>query len=84
MVLSGLTWVCALVYIDDIIVYSRTFNQHLNDLNHVFQRLREANMFVKPSKSHLCKAELPFLGTMLLLDTACCVQRQHSARPQQN
>ncbi len=68
MVLAGLTWVCALVYIDDIIVYSCMFEQHLLDMSQVFQRLREANMYVKPSKCHLCKAQLPFLGHIVSND----------------
>lgn len=62
LVLSGLTWVCTLVYMDDIIVYSPTFEQHLLDMDKVFERLRDANMFIKPSKCFMCKERLPFLG----------------------
>lgn len=49
-ILAGLNWVNCLVYIDDILVYSRTFENHLHDLREVFDRLKEANMLLKPSK----------------------------------
>ncbi len=38
---------CA-VYIDDLIIYSETFEQHLLHLEKVFQRFREANLKLKP------------------------------------
>jgi hypothetical protein len=34
--LKGLTWECCLVYLDDIIIFSKTFNNHLCDLQFVF------------------------------------------------
>ena len=49
-VLKGLNWKFVLCYIDDILVYSPDFNTHLQHLNQVFDRLREANLTLKPSK----------------------------------
>lgn len=43
-VLHSLNYKIALCYIDDIVVFSPTFDQHLKDLRDVFQRLREANI----------------------------------------
>src|SRR5690606_6055028 len=60
-----LTWQCCLVYIDDIIVFSPTFERHLDDLERVFTRIREANMFIKLKKCHFCRRELPFLGHLI-------------------
>jgi hypothetical protein len=37
-VLSGLTWKTCLVYRDDIIIFSRTFDSHLANLREVFER----------------------------------------------
>ena len=43
MVLRGITWKHCLVYIDDIIVWSDNFEKHLQHLNLVFDRLRQAH-----------------------------------------
>jgi hypothetical protein len=39
-VLAGLTCKECLVYLDDIIIYARTFEEHVERLKHVFERLR--------------------------------------------
>ena len=44
LTLSGLRWQCCIVYIDDIVVYSRSFEVHLRDLALIFQRLRQAGL----------------------------------------
>lgn len=41
VVLSGLQWTTCLVYLDDIIVMGRTFEDHLSNLEGVFARIRE-------------------------------------------
>ncbi|CAF5195616.1 unnamed protein product, partial [Rotaria magnacalcarata] len=62
IVLAGLKWQCCLVYIDDIIVYSPNFEQHLLDLEKVFLALREANLTLKASKCCFCRKEMKYLG----------------------
>ena len=61
-VLAGLKWQCCLVYIDDIIIYSRTFDQHLKDMRLVFDRLKGKGLKLKPNKCKLCCNEVKFLG----------------------
>ena len=50
MVMRGLTWASVLVYIDDIVVYGRSFDELKERLEQVFLRLRQANLKLKPSK----------------------------------
>ena len=50
MVLGNLDLQCALVYIDDFNDYSKTFDQHMQDLHEVFQRLIKVDLKLKPQK----------------------------------
>jgi hypothetical protein len=50
------------VYLDDKIVYSLTFEQHLERLAAVFNRLSVANLKVKASKCQLFRDEVHFFG----------------------
>jgi len=50
MVLAGLAWQTCLVYIDDIIVVRKTFDEHLRNVAQVLGKLREAGLKFKPSK----------------------------------
>ncbi|KAK3508128.1 hypothetical protein QTP70_015177 [Hemibagrus guttatus] len=54
-------WSCA-VYLDDIVVASPTFKQHLNDLREVLSRLKSAGLTIKLAKCQFCRSELTFLG----------------------
>ena len=65
IVLAGLKWQCCLVYIDDVIIYSPTFEQHLIDLEKVFQTLKEANLTLKASKCCFCRREMKYLGHVI-------------------
>ena len=49
LVLAGLTWDICLVYIDDVIVFSSSFEEHARRLEVVLQRLRAAHLKLKPS-----------------------------------
>lgn len=62
MVLAGLQWTNCLVYLDDVIVVGRTFEEHLQNLQDVFARLGAAVLKLQPKKCHLCSPEVEFLG----------------------
>jgi hypothetical protein len=68
IVLAGLKWQCCLVYLDDIIVYSSTFEQHLQDLQKVFSALADANLTLKSSKCNFCRREMAYLGHIITSD----------------
>jgi transposase InsO family protein len=65
IVLAGLKWQCCLVYIDDVVIYSPTFEQHLIDLENVFQALKSANLTLKTSKCQFCRREMKYLGHVI-------------------
>src|SRR5215475_16147914 len=52
----------AIVYIDDIMIYSRTFEKHIEHLKKIFQCLQEANLMVKFRKCKFCVPNIEFLG----------------------
>ena len=58
-VLLGLEWKSCYIYLDDILVASRTFEEHLG---HVVSRFRDANLRLKPQKCGLLRKEVSFLG----------------------
>ena len=62
LVLAGLNWVECMVYIDDIIIYSETWEEHLERVEHVLQRLREFNVVAKLDKCQFGRSNLPYLG----------------------
>ena len=56
-------YVCA--YIDDVICYSNTFEQHLGHLREVLGRFRKANLKLHPRKCHFAVKKVTFLGHVL-------------------
>ena len=62
ILLAGIQWHDCLVYLDDIIVLGRTYDEHLQNLIKVFNRLRDANLKVQLKKCSFCKKEVKFLG----------------------
>ena len=62
LVLSGLQWQICMVYLDDVTVYSKSFDKHLENLNAVFDRFRNEGLKLKPKKCQFCKPEVLYLG----------------------
>ena len=53
------------MYLDDIMVYSKTFDEHLDRLQEVFGRLGEAGLKLKPNKCQLFRHSVPYLGHVI-------------------
>jgi len=51
-----------MAYIDDIVIHSPTWEQHLEDLERTFKKLRDAGLTVKKRKCHFAGATVSFLG----------------------
>ena len=51
-----------LIYLDDIIIFSTTFEEHLERLQAVFARLQDHNLKLKPVKCKLFRRKVSYLG----------------------
>jgi hypothetical protein len=51
-----------LIYLDDILIYSRTIDQHKALLDKVFAKLAENKLYIKESKCALFLESVEFLG----------------------
>ena len=54
-----------LCYLDDILIYSATFDEHLKHLTEVFQRLKDAKLKLNPPKCHFGLDKILYLGHVL-------------------
>ena len=61
-VLVGLPTTVALLYLDDILVPGKSFEQQVKNLRSVFARLRVANLKLNPDKCCLLRKEAKYLG----------------------
>lgn len=52
----------AAAYLDDLIIFSDTQENHLQHLTIILQQLRKANLIVKPQKCQLDMTECIYLG----------------------
>ena len=67
-VFGGMKYQCLVYFIDDILIFSNSYDEHLRDIARVFQRLRNANLRVKLSKCSFFTKEVKFLGWMVTAD----------------
>ena len=68
VVLAGLSYEICLVYLDDIIIFSTDIDTHLIRLRTIFERLRQSNLKLKPSKCSLLRQKVCFLGYIVSKD----------------
>ena len=57
-----------LIFIDDILIFSKTFEEHLARLQSVFGRLEQHNLKLKPSKCEFFKSAVSYLGHIVSED----------------
>ena len=61
-VLRGLNWKTCLVYLDDIIIIGKTFDEHLENLRGVLQRIQAAGLKLNSQKCCLFMDSVKYLG----------------------
>jgi hypothetical protein len=62
LVLGRLLWTRCMAYLDDVLVYSATWEQHLFDLGLVLAKLLHANLKLKPTKCSFASNRMDYLG----------------------
>jgi hypothetical protein len=61
-VYKKIAWKFVVVYLDDTIVYSKIFDEHLTHLAEIFTRIRQARLHLNLEKCTFWMQSLPFLG----------------------
>ena len=61
-ILGPARWKYALAYIDDVIIYSNTFEQHVSHLNEICDILKRARFRLNPTKCEIVQTQTDYLG----------------------
>ena len=67
-VLASLIGKCVMVYIDDIVIYSKNMDDHLAHIQLVFDCLRKAGLRLKPTKCFFGLPSVKLLGYIVNKD----------------
>ena len=61
-VLNGFLWICCFTYLNDILTFSTSFEDHIKHLEQILTRLRDHNLILQPSKCFFCRPTFEILG----------------------
>ena len=64
-VLKGLQWQTLLLYLDDIIIFFKEFESHLELLGEACQRFHSARLKLRPEKCQLFQREVHYLSHVI-------------------
>ena len=67
-VLSGLQGIELFVYMDDIVIYADSLEEHTRKLRTLFKRLERANLTLQPEKCSFLRKEVGYLGHIISRD----------------
>jgi len=56
---------CCIVYLDDVLIYSNTLQQHQIDVNNILEAIRKSGMKVKPSKCGFQQSKTEYFGFII-------------------
>ena len=66
-VLTGLNHF-AFTYLDDVLIFSKSWEEHLPHVNTIFNRFKTAGLKIKLSKCQFFKTQLHYLGHKISAD----------------
>ena len=66
--LGGLRDLKCIAYLDNILIYGQTFEEHLENLETVSKRLKEKGIKLNAKKCHFFKREVKYLGCLISKD----------------
>lgn len=78
-VLKGLQWVSCLVYLDDIVIFAKSFDEMMSRLQEILDCLRGAGLKLKPSKCFLFQKQVAYLGHVVGRDGISCDEAKVTA-----
>ena len=55
-------WLLCLVYLDDILIFSRDFDEHIERIKIIFEKIKQSGLKLAPSKGDFFLPEVSFLG----------------------
>ena len=61
-ILAPYLWIFCLVYIDDIVIYSKTYKEHIEHLDKILEAIENAGITLSPVKCHLFYSSILLLG----------------------
>lgn len=61
-ILAPFLWIFALVYIDDIVIFSKSFKEHCRHIETILEAIKLAEMTLSPSKCHFGYQSIMLLG----------------------
>lgn len=61
-VLGPLMWTNAMAYLDDVVIFSKTFEDHVQHVEAVFTAIKKAGLKLKPKKCSFAKTRIEYLG----------------------
>jgi len=67
-VLKGFIGKFVIVYLDDILIFSQTKEDHLRHLKYVLERLQQEKLLINMKKCSFMKSELVYLGFVISKD----------------
>lgn len=62
IVLAGLKWVTCFIYLDDVVVFARSFEEHLVKLSNVLTAIPSGGLRLEVNKCHFAMTTLHVLG----------------------
>ena len=63
--LGSIKWKFCAVYFDDIVVFSKTFEDHMYHIKEVLKRVQAAGLTINPKEVQLCRQKFEFLGFII-------------------